>query len=132
MEPTNTSSEADINILNVLEISALDLAFWINSNLMNVRVPVVGMNTTVNIVEDILPVLSKLANSQIVATEFYNVVTSSVPSSNSVKSSDTSGGVKEMVHELNKKKDILYRTIQTLESARETASRLMTGLTGPR
>jgi hypothetical protein len=122
----------DINVLNVVDVPALDLAFWISANLLDVKIPQVDANSTVSIQGDLLPVLSAVAQRQIVATELYNVVVAVVPSQTSVKSSEDGPTLKEIAHELNKKKDMLYRTIQTLESARETASRLMTGLTGPR
>ena len=122
----------EVTILNVLKTSCLDLAFWVNRRLLDVRVPVLDPNMQVDIVYGLLPLLGQIANKQIVATELFNIVVGATPPGN-IKSTDGNNvGTKEMSIELNRRKEILYRTIQTLEAARETTSRLMTGLAGPR
>jgi hypothetical protein len=121
----------EVNVTNILDVPALDLALWAVNNLLNVQIPQPGPNHTLNVQGEIVPVLSQLANKQLLATELYVIVVGATPTQTSVRSSGGSD-VKMTAEVLSRKKDILYRVIQTLEAARETASRMITGAQIPR
>lgn len=120
-----------INVTNVLDCSSLDLALWTVENLLNVKIPTPGPNHTLNVQAEIVPILAELANKQLLATELYVMVVGATPTQSSVRSSE-GGDAKARSEVLGRKKDILYRAIQTLEAARETASRMITGSQQPR
>lgn len=116
-----------INILNVLDANPLDLAMWINANVMNVRLPVPGPNYTINVETEILPVLATIANHEALITELYILVVGATPTMTAVRT-QKDGDIKATAESLNRKKDILKTALSTLENLRETASRLMTGM----
>lgn len=115
-----------VTILNVLETKPLDLGIWVAQNILNIRIPAPGPNYNLDIQHDVVPLLPDLANRQALVTELYVVVVGGTPTQTSVRTSDKAGGVKELSEEMTRRKDILYRTIQTLEAMRETASRMIT------
>lgn len=117
----------NVNVTNILEISSLDLALWIVGNVTDIRLPEYGSNSTINIQQDIVPLLPKIANRIALMTECYILVVGATPTQSSVRSS-TGTDIKAQTEILGRKKDLLYRCIQQLESMRETASRMITGL----
>ncbi len=121
----------DVTILNVTTTDPLELGLWAASTLLNVRLPKPGPNETLNIPGVLVPMLAELANRQSFATELYVTVVGATPTQTSIRSSGQTT-TKEMAESMNKRKDILYRTIQTLEAIRETASRMITGVQQPR
>ena len=120
----------NVNVTNVLDVSALDLALWVASNL-DLRLPRPGPNHTLNVQQEIVPILADLANRQILMTELYVIVVGATPTATQTR---VAGQVsaKEQAEVLGRKKDVLYRAIQTLEAVRETASRMITGSQAPR
>jgi hypothetical protein len=72
--------------------------------------------------------LPELANRLAMVTELYVCVVGATPTQTNIRTSDKSGGIKEISEEMGRRKDILYRTIQTLEAQRETASRMITAM----
>jgi len=121
----------DITILNVTTTDPMELGVWAATNLLNVRLPMPGPNHTLNISGDLVPMLADLANRQSFATELYVVVVGATPTQSSIRRTGETT-TKELSESMNKRKDILYRTIQTLEAIRETASRMITGMQQPR
>lgn len=121
----------NINVTNILDVSALDLALWICDSVLQVRLPKPGPNHTLNVQSEVLPVMADLANKQLLLTELYVIVVGATPTQSSVRSSgDTDAkGISEI---LGRKKDVIYRALQTLEAVRETASRMITGSQVPR
>lgn len=121
----------DITILNVTKTDPFELGVWVASTLLNVRLPKPGPNETVDISGVLVPMLADLANRQSFATELYVTVVGATPTQTSIRTSGEAT-TKELSESMNKRKDILYRTIQTLEAVRETASRMITGMQQPR
>lgn len=121
----------EITILNVTTTDPMELGIWAATNLLNVRLPQPGPNHTLNISGDLVPMLADLANRQSFATELYVVVVGATPTQSSIRRTGETT-TKELSESMNKRKDILYRTIQTLEAIRETASRMITGMQQPR
>lgn len=121
----------DITILNVTTTDPSELGVWAATNLLNVRLPMPGPNHTLNIAGELVPMLADLANRQSFATELYVTVVGATPTQSSIRRTGETT-TKELGESMNKRKDILYRTIQTLEALRETASRMITGMQQPR
>jgi hypothetical protein len=114
----------------VLGIAPYDLSIWISNNLLNIRLPVPGPNSTLNIQTDILPLMATISNNMSLATELYNVcVGAKAPWTIKKKlaGAEDKTLAENNITTLGAHVDILYRTIQTLDAQRETASRLMTG-----
>lgn len=121
----------DITILNVTTADPLELGMWAATTLLNVRLPRPGPNESLDISGVLVPMLADLANRQSFATELYVTVVGATPTQTSIRTSGETT-TKELAEGMNKRKDILYRTIQTLEAVRETASRMITGMQQPR
>lgn len=121
----------EITILNVTTTDPMELGVWAATNLLNARLPMPGPNHTLNISGELVPLLAELANRQSFATELYVVVVGATPTQSSIRRTGETT-TKELSESMNKRKDILYRTIQTLEAIRETASRMITGMQQPR
>lgn len=121
----------EITILNVTTTDPMELGIWAATNLLNARLPIPGPNHSLNISGELVPLLAELANRQSFATELYVVVVGATPTQSSIRRTGETT-TKELSESMNKRKDILYRTIQTLEAVRETASRMITGMQQPR
>lgn len=118
----------NITVLNVLDVSPLELSEWIGANVLSIRVPEPGPNHTLNVQTDILPIIARIANLEAVVTEFYIMVVGATPTATSVRTSKDDTEKKITSEILGRKKDILYRTLQTMEALRESASRMISGL----
>lgn len=116
-----------VTVENVLDVTPLQLAKWIVIDVLSLRLPAPSLNVTVHIESDLVPLLPVLANRIATVTELYVVVVGATPTQTTIR---TSGGQdSKLVYEsLSRKKDELYRTLQTLESMREAVSRMMTGI----
>lgn len=120
----------DVNITNVISITPFELAQWVSANLLDIRIPVPGPNHVVNIQTEIMPKIATIANRMSLATELYNIcVGAKAPWTNAKKDPTRKADAELAVTTLSAHIDILYRTIQTLDAQRESASRLMTGIT---
>jgi hypothetical protein len=107
----------NVNILNILEVTPLDLSIWLsNSILSGVRIPVPNANQPLDINNDIMPLLPIIANHIMFITELYCCVMGSKPLATKSTSEDPLSTTN-----INAKIDMLYRTIQSLEAARNTA-----------
>lgn len=115
-----------LNVTNILHVTPLELANWISTDLLVNRIPAYSANNTLNIQGDILPMLPTITNNISLATEFYAIVVGASPTLTTVRNAVDGGLTKDMAESLSKKKEMLYRAIQTLESNRETLSRMIT------
>jgi hypothetical protein len=128
---------SNVNVTNVLDLTAYDLSLWISNELQAIKVPRPGPNHTLNVQVEVLPVMADLANLQLLLTELYVIVVGATPTQTSLKTAGApvvagAATVKEIAEVLGRKKDILYRALQTTEQVRETASRMITGSQTPR
>ena len=120
-----------INVTNIVDVPALDLSFWVATNLLNIRLPEYGANSTPNVRQEVVPLLPVLANRLAFATELYIVCLSAKAALNNDKKYSDAAKKAEATQKLiqiSAHIEVLYRTIQTIDSLRETASRMMTGL----
>lgn len=117
---------SDITIINILDVQPLEMSVWISQCLLDTKIPAYSANNTLNIEKDILPLLPIVTNKITLATEFYSIVIGASPTMTAVRNATDGGATKDISESLNKKKEILYRVIQTLESNRETLSRMIT------
>jgi hypothetical protein len=113
----------DVTILNILEVTPLELGFWLATHVLNdIQLPSPGPNQTLDINKDIFPLLPKLANKVAFVTELYIQCVGAKPGSTKANDNIMSTA------NVNAKIDILYRTVQTLESCRETAISMKSSL----
>ena len=121
----------EITVMNVAKVSTLDLALWLSTKMLDMRLPIYGINSTPDIKGDLVPLLPVIANRLAVATELYIICTgvkAGLNTSKKIGAADEKADATSKLININAHIDILYRTIQTLESQRESASRMMTGL----
>lgn len=121
----------DITVLNVLNATPLELSEWVSEKLLNIQIPTFGLNSTVTVKADILPLLPHITNRITFATSLYSMcIAAKAVYSNQKKhgTAEEKALVADKIASLSACIDILYRSIQSLESQRETTSRLMTGL----
>jgi hypothetical protein len=117
-------TENSVNIINILDCSSIDLSLWLVTNILDLKVPATGPNTTMSGPMEALRVMGEAANRIMLVTELYVQVVGATPTQTSVRSNKES--FQELGQEMNKRKDILYRTLQSLEALRDTASRMVT------
>lgn len=118
----------NIDITNVLQTQPLELAMWASQNLLDIKVPVPGLNGTLNVATEIMPKLALITNRMSLATELYIIcVGAKAPWTAAKKDPEQKAKADQIVTTLGAHIDILYRCIQTLDANRETASRLITG-----
>ena len=118
----------DVTILNILQVQSVDLAKWISEEILNLKLPECGPNCTISIQNDIMPILAAATNRMSLITNFYNtVIGAKAPWSSAKKSPDTKSAAESVIVVLNAHAEILYRTLQSLEAIKDSASRLMTG-----
>jgi hypothetical protein len=122
----------DITVTNILQVSARDVGFWVREHIMNRELPQPGPNHTLNIQDDLVPLLAVYANNQSLATELHSIVTGDLVSWKLAKKRPGAYGdvknVEENLENLKAIQEILYRCIQTLQTKYDAASRMMTGL----
>lgn len=117
----------NITVENVLTVTPLQLARWISSEILSIRLPLADVNSTLSITTDLVPLLPVISNRITLLTELFVIVVGATPPYTQVMSSGNKD-MKALSEALGRKKDELYRSIQTMESMRETVSRMMTGL----
>lgn len=119
----------NVDITNVLGTNPYDLAQWLSINMLSTKLPVPGPNRVVNIATEIMPLMAVISNNILLTTELYNIcVGAKAPWTILKKDPDKKVQAEGTITTLSAHIDMLYRTLQTLESTRETASRLMTGI----
>ena len=112
-----------VNVLNILDCSSIDLSLWLVNNILNLKLPTSGANYNMPNPVEAVNIMAEATNRLSLVTELYIQVVGATPTQGSVKSNVD---LKEQSQDMNKRKDILYRTIQTLDAIRETASRMVT------
>lgn len=106
-----------VTILNILEVTPLDLGLWVSTKILgDVSLPVPTANQPLDINADLMPLLPLIANRSVFITELYVACMGAKPLA--VK---TTNDAPMSTANIGAKIDILYRTIQTLEAVRETA-----------
>lgn len=125
--PPPSEPDVDVTVENVVTVTPLQLGQWLVKKVLNVRIPRVGPNNTINIEADLIPLMPTIANHIAVVTELFVVVVGATPTASYLRSAGNID-TKAASEALSRKKDELYRTLQTLESLRETVSRMMTGI----
>lgn len=114
----------NVSLLNVLDVSPLDVSMWLGANILGIRVPESGPNTAQGINVSLVPLMSEVTNRILVVTEMYVIVVGATPPYDN-KSKDGNAASQD----LNKKKDVLYRTLQSMEATRDTIGRMITAAT---
>jgi hypothetical protein len=110
----------DVNILNVLSVSPLDMAMWLNTEIINkVKLPSVDANKTLDPNHDIMPLLPDLANKVAFVTELYCMCVAAKPLTVKISGPEAASNPLSSAN-IMAKIDMTYRAIQTLESMRET------------
>ena len=128
-EPDVTDPRA-VNILNVCEVDPIKFAMWVNYNLEGLRLPRPGPNGDVT-GGMIAPFLAELSNRVQFATELYNTLAgyqANIKAEKKELGKLLGAGLEKMNTLLEAKKDVCYRTIQSLTNQYESASRLLTAL----
>jgi len=120
-----------VTITNVLDKTPLQVAQFLNTHVLNNKIPQYTANSPLNVLEDLVPRLSKYANDHSYVTELYNIVISAYFEQKKNKRSGNNGFNEDAYTDLEAKKEILYRTAQALDRLYEAASRLMTGIGAP-
>ena len=115
-----------VDVTNVVDVSPIDLATWISSDILNVILPEFGPNITLA-VNDVIELLPVISNKIAMTTEFYNHCVGAKSMLAGAKKHDKTP-VEPSLTYMTSKVDMLYRTVQSLESLRETASRMLTGM----
>lgn len=122
-------SPNEITIYNILQHQPIELAQWLSEHVLNVRIPQPGPNHTLDIQTDLMPIIAQIANSIAMVTELYNLcVGAKAPWTANKKNPDKKADAETNITIMGAHVDILYRTLQSLEAMRESASRLMTGV----
>jgi hypothetical protein len=107
----------DVSILNILDVTPLDLGVWLSSNILDIRLPVPTPNQPLDINTDIIPVMPVIANRIMVVTELYCICMGAKPLATKSTAEDPLSTAN-----LNAKIDSLYRCCQSLEAIRNTAA----------
>lgn len=122
-------SPNEITIYNILQHSPLEVAQWVSANMLNVRIPQPGPTHTLDIQNELLPIIAQIANNIALCTDLHNIcVGAKAPWTANKKNPDKKAEAETNITIMGAHIDILYRTLQSLESMRESASRLMTGI----
>lgn len=114
----------DVSLNNIIEVSSLDISLWLNTHILSVRVPEPS-GATMNVTLELMPVMVTFTNNILLVTEMYVTIVGALPSYDAKAAKED----KDVYQELKKKQDILYRSLQSLETARDTVGRMMTAVT---
>ena len=120
-----------VTILNVLEKSPLDIAGFLNTHVLNQKLPIYTANHPISVRDEIIPRLSLLANNHCYVSELYNIIIAQYFMQKKNKRAKSDDYDDEEYTDLEAKKEILYRTAQSLDRLYEAASRIMTGIGEP-
>jgi len=119
-----------ITITNILIKKPEEVTAYINTHVLSHKVPQFTPNHPIN-VTDLVPLLSIFANSHSYITELYNVVFCALYEQKKHKRSKDGQHSEDQYTDLEAKKEVLYRTAQSLDRMYEAASRIMTGIGAP-
>jgi hypothetical protein len=122
-----------VTVLNILQTQPSDLSLWINEHIMGIRLPVPGANYTVNIQQDIAPMLAVISNRIAFATELHGIIVGAKPGwTNEKKNGGDKVKAEAILATLSANEENLYRAIQSLTTMYEAASRMATCLNQPK
>jgi hypothetical protein len=120
----------EVNIMNILSTPPHELAQWISENILDLKLPKPGINTTIDVQTEVLPVLIEATNRLSFITGLYSMcVGAKAPWSQAKKNPDKKSEAETVITVISASIDILYRTIQTLDAIRESATSLSIGMT---
>ena len=117
-------------ITNVLKQRPSDMAGFISTHILSHKVPSYTPNHPLS-VSELVPLLSLYANNHAYVTELYNVVFCALYEEKKHKRSKDGQYDEDIYTDLEAKKEVLYRTAQSLDRMYEAASRIMTGIGAP-
>lgn len=120
-----------VTITNVTTITTEHLSQFLNVAVLSHKLPQYHPNQPLDVQTQILPLLSLYANNKAYVTELFNVVVSAWYEQKIKKKNKSPEWNEEEQSRLEAKKDILYRTWQTVDGMYEAASRIMTGIGAP-
>jgi hypothetical protein len=120
-----------VTVVNVLEVPPREVAHFLNTHVLNNKIPLYTPNHQVSVQADLVPRLGKYANDKAYVTELYNIIISAYFEQKGSKRRKDGQFDEDAYTDLEAKKEILYRTAQALDRMYEAASRLMTGIGAP-
>ena len=120
-----------ITVTNVLLRPVHEIAAFMNTHVLNAKIPVYTANQQLSIQADLVPLLSVYANNRAYVTELFNIVLSAYIEQKIAKKKKAVDFDDEIYVSLEGKKEVLYRTSQALDRMYEATSRLMTGIGQP-
>ena len=120
-----------ITVTNILVRPVHEIAAFLNTHVLNAKIPIYTANQQVSIQHDLVPLLSVYANNRAYVTELYNIVFSAFIEQKIAKKKKAVEFDDDIYIMLEGKKEVLYRTSQALDRMYEATSRLMTGIGQP-
>lgn len=120
-----------VTITNVKEVTTEHLSQFLNTSILSHKLPNYHPNQPLDTQTQIVPLLSLYANNKAYVTELFNIVVSAWYDQKIMKKSKDPAWDESEQSRLEAKKDILYRTWQTVDGMYEAASRIMTGIGAP-
>lgn len=122
-------TDTNVNVINVLEVSAEDLSTWCSFTMLNLMLPEVTPNSSPT-PDQLFALLPRIANNIVVLTTLCNLcVGSKAPHSVERKTAGFKSDAANTVTLLGSKISILEKTLKALESQRDVAGRMLTKLT---
>ena len=120
-----------ITIENIMDADLLEFADWLDNNVLGIRLPQPGPNTAAStVMPEVRSLLAVIPNRISFATELYAIVTAKMAAykvdqrrlgNNKTTAKDDDNTARMMCMQ-----DLLYRSIQTLQTQYESASRMIT------
>jgi hypothetical protein len=120
-----------VTITSILTDKSEHVVGFINTHILNQRLPIYTANHQISVRDEIIPRLSLYANNYSYIIELFNVVLSAYFRMKSNKRQKNNEYDDDVYTDLEAKKEILYRTAQSLDRLYEAASRIMTGIGEP-
>lgn len=117
-----------VTITNVKEVTTEHLSQFLNVTILAHKLPTYHPNNPLDIQSQLVPLLSLYSNNKAYVTELFNVVVSAWYDQKILKKKKDPNWSEDEQSRLEAKKDILYRTWQTVDGMYEAASRIMTGI----
>jgi hypothetical protein len=120
-----------VTITSILTDKCEDVVGFLNTHVLNQKLPIYTANHPIDVRAEIIPRLSLYANNYSYVIELFNVVLSAYFRQKANKRAKNDEYDEEVYTGLEAKKEILYRTAQSLDRLYEAASRIMTGIGEP-
>jgi len=120
-----------VTVLNIMEKRPEEVAAFLNTHVLSNKLPIYTANHQISVRDEIIPRLSKYSNDHSYVTELYNLVIAQYFRQKKEKRAKSDEYDEDEYTDLEAKKEILYRTAQSLDRLYEAASRIMTGIGEP-